>query len=242
MSKYLTFAGDDVPHGELLADLETYAVFFTAEFNNLDTGEFLLNHPEKLGRDFSFYLFENFWYQEFNPDEKDPSRIPRPVSSTTRDLVGHLKEKHNILRISFNYCEPGARLPWHTHRNEFTNILCHVGIDVPDGDCSLRIEDEQISWENNRAFAFESTTPHCMWNATEKSRTIMLLDCLKPGYSKQDYIEVYCGNEASSSPRYESEVLDDYDTLPAKIIEYPAVAINDEEKQNHQRLYEGVMK
>lgn len=58
----------------------------------------------------------------------------------------------------------------------------HLGLVVPPG-CHLRVADETRAWKEGECLIFDDTVEHEAWNDSEKPRTVLLLDFLRPGLS-----------------------------------------------------------
>jgi ornithine lipid ester-linked acyl 2-hydroxylase len=58
----------------------------------------------------------------------------------------------------------------------------HLRLVVPSG-CRLRAGKETQAWKEGQCLIFDDTVEHEAWNDSEKSRTVLLLDFLRPGRS-----------------------------------------------------------
>jgi len=59
----------------------------------------------------------------------------------------------------------------------------HLGLVVPDG-CRLRVADETRSWREGEVLIFDDTVPHEAFNNAGQTRTVLLLDFLRPGIER----------------------------------------------------------
>ena len=62
-------------------------------------------------------------------------------------------------------------------------LRCHLGIDVPRGDCGIRVGDETRQWEAGRCLVFDDFFEHEAWNHTEHDRIVLIVDLWHPGLS-----------------------------------------------------------
>ena len=75
----------------------------------------------------------------------------------------------------FSVLQPRTRIrPHEGYQGEF--LRCHLGLDVPDGDCGLKLEDETRVWETGRTLVFDDRFRHEAWNLTDRSRVVFLVD------------------------------------------------------------------
>ncbi len=58
----------------------------------------------------------------------------------------------------------------------------HMGLVVPP-DCALRVGDETRPWREGGCLIFDDTVEHEAWNRSRETRTVLLLDFLRPGIS-----------------------------------------------------------
>lgn len=80
-----------------------------------------------------------------------------------------------ITTAGFSIMNPGTII--YPHRGYTDTVLrCHLGIEVPEGDCFLMVEDIKRHWREGEAFIFDDTFEHQAWNTTNQRRIIMLLD------------------------------------------------------------------
>ena len=58
----------------------------------------------------------------------------------------------------------------------------HMGLVVPP-DCALRVGFETRSWREGECLVFDDTVEHEAWNRSAKTRVVLLLDFLRPGFT-----------------------------------------------------------
>lgn len=81
-----------------------------------------------------------------------------------------------------------SRMRAHTHIDAHrgpTNLRlrCHLGIDVPDGDCAIRVGDATREWTEGRCLVFDDYFEHEAWNHTDEDRLVLIVDLWHPGLS-----------------------------------------------------------
>lgn len=55
-------------------------------------------------------------------------------------------------------------------------LRCHLGLQVPLGDCGLQVGDESRGWEEGKAIVFDDRVRHSAWNLTNEERIVLLVD------------------------------------------------------------------
>jgi aspartyl/asparaginyl beta-hydroxylase (cupin superfamily) len=81
----------------------------------------------------------------------------------------------------FSILTPGAHIP--RHRGVTKAILtAHLGLVVPKKreDCRMQVADEMLTWEEGRILVFDDTYFHEVWNDTDESRVILLIQFRRP--------------------------------------------------------------
>lgn len=74
---------------------------------------------------------------------------------------------------------PGTRIQPHVgYRGEF--LRCHLGLEVPPGDCGLTVGGETRAWHEGEALVFDDRVEHSAWNLTSQARVILLVDFVPP--------------------------------------------------------------
>jgi aspartate beta-hydroxylase len=59
-------------------------------------------------------------------------------------------------------------------------VRCHLGIQVPDGDCAIRVGEEARTWREGRCLVFDDHFEHEAWNRTSEDRTVLIVDLWHP--------------------------------------------------------------
>jgi aspartate beta-hydroxylase len=62
-------------------------------------------------------------------------------------------------------------------------LRCHLGIEVPSGDCAIRVGEETRWWEEGRSLVFDDFCEHEAWNHTDQDRIVLIVDLWHPGLS-----------------------------------------------------------
>lgn len=124
-------------------------------------------------------LFDQGWeiFGLWNLPHREPifggvERCPLTASLTTEHIPGHGAVAFSVLR-------PGTRIKPHKGRpGPF--LRCHIGLEVPPGDCAIRVAGETRRWRAGEALIFDDRLEHEAWNASEGTRAVLLFD-FEPG-------------------------------------------------------------
>jgi aspartyl/asparaginyl beta-hydroxylase (cupin superfamily) len=81
----------------------------------------------------------------------------------------------------FSILSPNKHIP--AHKGIFKGIIrSHLGLIIPGkpGDCVMRIEKENIIWQQGKVVVFDDTYEHEVWNNTNETRVVLLVDVVRP--------------------------------------------------------------
>lgn len=80
----------------------------------------------------------------------------------------------------FSILAPGTRIP--AHRGVTKGLLtCHLGLIVPDrGDVRMRVADQTVRWREGETLMFDDTYDHEVWNDSEQTRVVLLIQVARP--------------------------------------------------------------
>ncbi|RHW18562.1 aspartyl/asparaginyl beta-hydroxylase domain-containing protein [Sphingomonas gilva] len=80
----------------------------------------------------------------------------------------------------FSILAPGTHIP--DHRGVIKGLItCHLGLVVPrDGDVRMRVHDRIVRWAEGETLVFDDTYQHEVWNDTEGTRVVLLIQFERP--------------------------------------------------------------
>ncbi|MBV7256394.1 aspartyl/asparaginyl beta-hydroxylase domain-containing protein [Pacificimonas sp. WHA3] len=84
-----------------------------------------------------------------------------------------------MISAMFSVHQPGAHLPEHSGVTKGM-LTCHLSLDVPPGDCAIRVEDHTHAWREGEWFVFDDTRRHEAWNRTAEPRLNLLVHVERP--------------------------------------------------------------
>jgi Aspartyl/Asparaginyl beta-hydroxylase len=59
-------------------------------------------------------------------------------------------------------------------------LRCHLALQVPEGDCGIRVGDESRGWVEGRCIVFDDSFDHEAWNRTDAERIVLIVDLWHP--------------------------------------------------------------
>jgi len=80
----------------------------------------------------------------------------------------------------FSILKPGTHIP--RHRGVTKGLLtCHLGLQVPpDGSVRMQVADRTVGWREGETLVFDDTYPHEVWNDTNGTRVVLLVQFERP--------------------------------------------------------------
>ncbi len=105
--------------------------------------------------------------------------------------VALLESIPNVTSAFINVLEPHSAI--HAHGGDSQTVVrFHMGLDVPSGDCGVRVGPERRQCSNGNVLAFCDAHDHEAWNATDQRRVVFIFDVLRPEYASEKW--TICGN------------------------------------------------
>ena len=95
-----------------------------------------------------------------------------------------------------NVLEPRSSIPVHQGDSN-TTVRFHLGLDVPGGDCAVRVGPETRRCHNGELLAFCDAHEHASWNATAERRVVLVFDVMLP--ADQRRLRWICANVLSAT-------------------------------------------
>ncbi|KAJ1427068.1 Aspartyl/Asparaginyl beta-hydroxylase-domain-containing protein [Ochromonadaceae sp. CCMP2298] len=69
---------------------------------------------------------------------------------------------------------PESGIQPHSDKNNFI-LTCHVGLDVPEGQCWIQVGKDIYYWRNGEAVVFDTSVIHSTRNDAQVDRTVLLI-------------------------------------------------------------------
>jgi beta-hydroxylase len=88
----------------------------------------------------------------------------------------------NLCDVAFSRLQAQTHL--RPHHGRFANYLrCHLGIEIPNGDCGIMVNNEKRTWHMAKLLIFNEALEHQAWNYTDQSRVVLIFDFIPYNYS-----------------------------------------------------------
>ncbi len=98
-----------------------------------------------------------------------------PVTTSVLEQIPGMKTAF------FSILSPKKHIP--AHKGIFKGLIrSHLGLIVPGkvGDCTMHIADQKVNWREGEVVVFDDTYEHEVWNNTDKTRVVLLVDVVRP--------------------------------------------------------------
>lgn len=81
----------------------------------------------------------------------------------------------------FSVLTPGTVIPRHAGVTKAL-VRCHLGLLVPAAGerCWMEVGDETVRWQEGRCLLFDDSAKHAVWNDTEETRVVLIVDVERP--------------------------------------------------------------
>jgi len=91
----------------------------------------------------------------------------------TVDLI----RKHIKNHGSAGFSKLQANSVINPHRGFYGDFLrLHLGLDIPEGDCRIKINDQTAAWHNGKVLIFDDRYTHEAWNKAHRDRVVLIVD------------------------------------------------------------------
>jgi aspartate beta-hydroxylase len=154
-------------------ELERAAPEIRAEFASMSSEGGFQPHPE------AAVLAGRGRWDAFNllrmgvPVPENCARCPATVAAVER-----IPGATSAGLVYFAGLAPGAHIVAHCGPHNF-RIRCHLGLVVPP-NCSMRVGEETRRWEEGRCLIFDDSFEHELWNDSDTTRAVLILDVWHP--------------------------------------------------------------
>ncbi len=163
----------------IVVDLEANFEQIRQEVLALDDGSFHPESEKSIKRSGSWQVL--MLYERGRKNQENCNLCP---------TITRIIERHDTVRTLAGLMYVSRMSP-HTaiqaHRGP-TNmrLRCHLGIQVPGGDCAIKVGEEVRHWEEGQCLVFDDYYQHEAWNHTDQMRTVVILDIWHPELSRRE--------------------------------------------------------
>ena len=139
-------------------------------------------------------------------DETNSALFPKTCALLT-------KSKVPLVEAFFAKMDPKSDIKPHSDMCNFV-LTCHLGIDVPEGQCDLTVGDATVEWANGKVMLFDTSILHKAENRADVTRYILMMRVYHPELSTLERSALKLVFDCLDEP----ELLDD----PEALAEYDA--------------------
>jgi aspartate beta-hydroxylase len=158
----------------VLQEPDAFAPYVQGHANRPKKDEMgMLNNPAWS----AYYLWKNG-----EPVAENAVRFPKTMHALRSAPLAHVPNRSPS--ILFSLLRPGAHIPPHNGLVN-TRLICHLPVIVP-GKCRFRVGNETRDWVEGRGWAFDDSIEHEAWNASDRTRVILLFDVWRPELTEDE--------------------------------------------------------
>lgn len=119
--------------------------------------------------------------------------------TTTQVIESHSAVRTFAGLAYFSKMAPATHI--RAHRGP-TNLRtrCHLGIEIPAGNCAIRVGKETRQWKEGKCLVFDDCFEHEAWNHSTKARLVLVVDLWHPDLSSRE-IQLITGLHRRSTYR-----------------------------------------
>lgn len=153
-----------------------------------DKFRYLEKHVDAFMRDYSTLCKEHgdakTWHEKDIHNGKwstfiliDPitHKPKKKFASLAGDTIRAISDVQLPMTAGFSILAPGAIIT--PHRGYTSDVVrVHVALKVPQGDIGMRVGRNKLKWEEGKILVFDDTVEHEVWNRTDETRLVLLLD------------------------------------------------------------------
>ncbi len=152
--------------------LETHYAEIRRELLELDPAGFH-QESERIERTGSWDVL--LLYERGRENRENRARCP---------VTARIIETNNTVRtlaglIYVSRMRPGTHIAAHRGPTNM-RLRCHLGLQVPQGDCAIRVGNDTRGWREGACIVFDDYYEHEAWNHTSEDRVVLIVDLWHP--------------------------------------------------------------
>ena len=137
------------------------------------------NESEAIKREGAWRVF--LLYELGRKNMENAARCP----VTTRLVEAHHTVRTVAGLIYFSRMAPGTHIKAHLGPTNL-RLRCHLGIQIPSGDCAIRVAGETRQWQQGKCIVFDDSHEHEAWNRTAEDRIVLIADIWHPDLTPKE--------------------------------------------------------
>jgi len=133
-----------------------------------------------------------------------------PVNSALFPKTCELLHKCKVPLVEafFAKMDPHSEIKPHSDMCNFV-LTCHLGLEVPEGQCELSVGGEAVEWRNGHVMLFDTSILHAAENRAPSTRYILMMRVYHPELTAVERSALQLVFDCLDEP----ELLDDSDAL-----------------------------
>ena len=159
-------------------ELESRFAEIKAEAMNVKPSSFF-EEAEDIGRTGSWQVC--MFYEQGRRNDVVSDQCP----ATTAVLERHDSVRRSAGLIYLSKLAPRTHVVAHQARGNM-RLRCHLALSIPQGDCAIRVADEVRHWQEGRCMIFDDSFEHEVWNRTDETRLVLLVDLWHPDFTETE--------------------------------------------------------
>ena len=163
----------DAENFPLAIDLQQQYPTIRDEIMALEPGRFH-RESEGIGRTGDWDVI--FFYERGRRRDENCDACP----TLTRVIERHPTMRTAAGLIYLSRLRAGTEIAAHCGPTNM-RLRCHLGIQVPRGDCGIRVGTETRKWEEGQCLVLDDFFEHEAWNRTKRDRIVLIVDMWHPG-------------------------------------------------------------
>jgi beta-hydroxylase len=178
------------PNNDSLSFIKEFEDNWQIIYNEyLTIKELMVDWPEKHLYNKGWEVFGLFNWIDINalsPEEQEQYFINKPNADELIDNTQYCPFTAQLIKNSFpggygvagfSRLSPKTVLEPHRGSNGLSPFKrAHLGLEIPDGDCALKVEETVIHWQPGKMIIFDDSLLHSAWNQTDKERVVLIVD------------------------------------------------------------------
>jgi aspartate beta-hydroxylase len=189
----------DTSQFPLVQALEASAEMIMDEVSRLNNSLFH-DEAERIEREGAWDVF-----MLFERGRKHLANCSRcPVTTSILERYDTMRTVEGLIYVS--KMRPHTRIKAHRGPTNL-RLRCHLGLEVPTGDCGIRVGHEQLKWISGKCIVFDDFFEHDAWNNTDSDRVVLIVDLWHPNLTEEELcvlkgLHHYVYMQAESLQRY----------------------------------------
>jgi hypothetical protein len=122
-----------------------------------------------------------FFHERGRRNEEVCARCP-----VTSRVIGSHRTVSTLAGLCYvSRLAPGTHITAHRGPTNL-RLRCHLGIQVPAGNCAIRVDSQTRQWKEGKCLVFDDFLRHEAWNHAARDRIVLIVDLWHPGLTDEE--------------------------------------------------------